>query len=130
MAEIKNILVVDDFETVRVYLKDVLKGLGFDNIYESRSAEEARELISSQDDSGNPIDVVFADWGLPGESGLDLLKSVRATDAHKETPFIMVTSQREKENVAEAMKEGCTHYVKKPFSDQDIEETIRLIQSK
>lgn len=124
MAPKQNILIVDDFETARIFLKETLENLGFDAIYEAKQVSDAVKVLETQKSQGAPITLIFADWCLPGETGLDLLKHIRDNEGSENVKYIMVTSQREKENVAAAMKAGCDLYIKKPFTESNIKESL------
>jgi two-component system chemotaxis response regulator CheY len=53
---------------------------------------------------------------MPGPSGLDFLKQVRATDKFQELPFILITTESEKQAVIQAALSGVSAYVVKPFN--------------
>ena len=60
-----------------------------------------------------PVDLVICDLHLPGASGLDLLKKVRAE--HSETKFVIVTAYGSVNTAIEAMKSGAYDYLTKPL---------------
>jgi len=60
-------------------------------------------------------------------SGLELLQNVRSDAGLKDTPFIMVTAEAQKENILEAVKAGVTNYVVKPFTAETIGEKLRKV---
>jgi two-component system chemotaxis response regulator CheY len=62
---------------------------------------------------------------MPGMSGIELLKKVRATPKLKAVPFIMVTAERMDSNIVEAVQAGVTGYIKKPFGATELEKKIR-----
>ncbi|MBU0553255.1 response regulator [Myxococcota bacterium] len=120
-----KILVVDDFSTMRRIVKATLKQLGYERIVEAEGGEEAQKII--KDDQ---IDLIICDWNMPGMSGLDLLKWVRATDSFKDVPFLMVTAEAKRQNILSAIQAGVTNYVVKPFSKQVLAEKIQAIAEK
>ena len=117
-----RILVVDDFQTMRRIVRGVLKELGFTNVVEADNGMKAVEVLKSE-----KIDFIVSDWNMPEMSGIDLLKTVRSTDAWKDLPFLMVTAEGKSEQVLEAVKNRVNNYVIKPFTPATLEEKIRKI---
>lgn len=120
-----KVLVVDDFPTMRRIVKNLLKQLGFENIDE---AEDGNMALSKMK-SGN-YGLVVSDWNMPNMEGIELLRSVRADDTLKETPFLMVTAEAEKEKVIEAIKAGVDNYIVKPFTAEILKEKLEKIADK
>lgn len=71
------------------------------------------------------VGLILSDWNMPRVSGLDLLKKVRASSGHSSTPFIMVTAERMEQNVVQAVQEGVSGYIKKPFGAKELDKKIR-----
>jgi len=123
MADVKmNILVVDDFATMRRIVKNILKQLGYENIHEADDGTSALEVLKRE-----KIDFIISDWNMPQMSGIELLKTVRATEAWKDLPFLMVTAEGQKENVIEAVKNKVNNYIVKPFTPETLMEKISKI---
>ena len=117
-----RILVVDDFATMRRIIKNVLKQIGFKNVDEAEDGRPALAKLNS-----NEYDLVISDWNMPNMDGLTLLKSVRGDDRLKDTPFIMVTAESQKENVIEAIKARVSEYVVKPFTSEYLTDKINRV---
>ncbi len=117
-----KILVVDDFQTMRRIVKGVLKELGFTNIVEADNGVRALEVLK-----GEKIDFIVSDWNMPEMSGIELLKTVRASEGWKDLPFLMVTADGKSEQVLEAVKNRVNNYVIKPFTPATLEEKIKKI---
>jgi two-component system chemotaxis response regulator CheY len=123
MADLKmNILVVDDFSTMRRIIKNVLKQLGYVNIMEADDGTTALEMMKKE-----KIDFVISDWNMPQMSGLELLKVVRTTEEWKDLPFLMITAEGQKEHVVEAVKHHVSNYIIKPFTPETLMEKINKI---
>lgn len=108
-ARIK-VLIVDDLSTVRKVMRKLLTEIGFTCFEEATDGQQALEKIRA-----GSFDIVFSDWNMPKLQGLELLKILRADEAYKFLPFIMVTANRSREHVAEAVKCGANDYMCKPF---------------
>ena len=120
-----KILVVDDFPTMRRIVKTLLKQNGFSNFTEAEDGVQAMKLLESHGD----FEFIVSDWNMPNMTGLELLKTVRATPKLKHLPFLMVTAEAEKENIIEAVKSGVSNYVVKPFTGQTLEEKLDKIEA-
>ena len=117
-----NVLVVDDFATMRGIVKGVLKQIGFTNVIEAENGYLALKELKKED-----VGLIVSDWNMPNMSGLDLLKTVRGDEKLKNIPFIMVTADGHKENVVEAVKSGVSNYLVKPFTSETFGEKLEKI---
>jgi two-component system chemotaxis response regulator CheY len=117
-----NILVVDDVNTMRTQIRDLLKAFGFKNITTVANGEEAKaELIVKT------YHLVLADWHMEPTNGIELLKFVRAHPALKGMAFLMVTAESTKERVVEAIKTGVDDYLVKPLTRAQIETKVYTV---
>lgn len=117
-----RILVVDDFQTMRRIIINLLRQLGFTNVVEAQDGQLALEKV--KDDS---IDLVISDWNMPNMTGLDFLKALRASEEYKDLPFIMVTAEGKKENVIAAVQSGVNNYIVKPFNAATLKEKLSKV---
>ncbi len=120
-----KIIVIDDFSTMRRIVKATLKQVGYQRIVEAEGGEQAQKII--QEDQ---IDLIICDWNMPGMSGLELLKWVRATEGFKDIPFLMVTAEAKRQNILQAIQAGVSNYVVKPFTKQVLAQKIQAIAEK
>jgi len=117
-----KILVVDDFATMRKIIKNILGQLGFKNIIEADDGTTAWEILQKES-----VDLIISDWNMPKMSGLELLKKVRGDDKLKDTPFLMVTAEAQKEYIIEAAKYRVSQYIVKPFTPETLKEKLEKI---
>jgi len=117
-----NVLIVDDFATMRKIVKNVLKQIGFKNIIEADDGRTALEVLKKE-----KIHFIVSDWNMPEVTGIELLKTVRNMEEHKTTPFLMVTAEGQKEQVLEAIKHKVNNYIVKPFTPETLKEKIDKI---
>ena len=103
------LLVVDDCAENRDLLSRRLKRQG----YQVAVAEHGREALEMIEQAH--FDLVLLDQMMPGISGLDLLRLVRATRTPVDLPVIMVTAVDDSETVVEALNRGANDYVTKPL---------------
>ena len=117
-----KILLVDDSSTMRRIQKNTLTKIGYSDIDEAEDGEEAFKKVSQNDYS-----IVLMDWNMPIMDGLTCLKKIKGTDATKNVPVIMVTSESEKTRIIEAIQSGAANYVVKPFEPATLKEKILAV---
>jgi len=117
-----NILVVDDFSTMRRIIKNLLHDLGYAKVTEADDGNTALPLLKA----GN-FDFLITDWNMPGMPGLELLKQVRADARLAKLPVLMLTAEAKREQIVEAAQAGVSGYVIKPFTAQTLKEKIDKI---
>ncbi len=124
MAADKNIkiLVVDDFSTMRRIIKNLLRELGYNNVVEADDGNTALPILQK-----GGIDFLITDWNMPGMTGLELLKHVRADANLKDLPTLMVTAEAKREQIMEAAQAGVNGYIVKPFTAATLREKIDKI---
>lgn len=101
--------VVDDDESVRESLPDLLNEFGF----ASRSYSSAEEFLASRDVSQTRC--LILDIGMPGMSGPDLHRHMKKT--RHDLPVIFITAQRDESVRAQMIEQGAVACLFKPFSD-------------
>jgi two-component system chemotaxis response regulator CheY len=117
-----NILIVDDFATMRRIVRNILKQLGYNNIFEADDGSSAVEILKKE-----KIQFIISDWNMPQMPGIELLKTVRSTEEWKSLPFLMVTAEGQKGNILEAVKYKVSNYIVKPFTPEVLMEKINKI---
>jgi len=117
-----KILIVDDFSTMRRIIKNLLRDLGYTNTAEADDGQTALPMLQN----GN-FDFLVTDWNMPGMSGIDLLKAVRADDRLKDLPVLMVTAEAKRDQIIAAAQAGINGYIVKPFTAAVLKEKIEKI---
>jgi CheY-like chemotaxis protein len=116
-----SVLVVDDAPFIRDLVKKALRshfpGIRTEDAVNGRKAQQ---MLSRE-----RFDLILCDWEMPEMSGLELLSWCRAQDSLKTTPFIMVTSRGDKENVVQAIQAGVSDFIGKPFSNEQLTSKVR-----
>lgn len=117
-----NILIVDDFSTMRRIIKNLLNDLGFVNTAEADDGQTALPMLKT-----GKYDFLVTDWNMPGMDGLTLLKTVRADENLGSIPVLMVTAEAKREQIVIAAEAGVNGYVVKPFTAITLKEKIDKI---
>ncbi len=110
------ILVVDDEAVIREGLQRTLDGERF-AVETCRSGHAAIELLQDKE-----YDLIITDLKMPGMNGIEVLKAVKGLQP--DVPVIMITGYATVDTAVEAMKNGATDYISKPFTPEQIMEKI------
>ncbi len=108
-----QIIIVDDVQSMRIQVKEILKSCGFEKIRSAANGLEALKMMNE-----TPADLLLCDWHMAPMSGLELLREVRGKEPIRKTAFIMLTAEGTKERVLEALQSGLDDYVMKPFTPE------------
>ena len=108
--------VVDDDESVRESLPDLLREFGF----AARAFSSAQQFLSS--DYLDETRCLILDVAMPGMSGLDLQQELKRLG--KEIPIIFITGQKDEEARKQAFRQGAVKFLYKPFSDGDLLDAV------
>jgi two-component system chemotaxis response regulator CheY len=117
-----NILVVDDYASMRKLVKTQLRHMGFDNVSEATNGQDALDILHEGD-----TDLVISDWNMPKMDGYELLKAIRDDDTLQETSFIMVTAEASPENISMVMQLKVDQLILKPFTLAVLEQKINQV---
>jgi two-component system chemotaxis response regulator CheY len=123
-AEIK-FLIVDDFATMRRIVRNLLKEIGHQNADEAEDGQDALKKLRA-----SAFDFVVSDVNMPNMNGFELLRQIRADDALKSLPVLMVTAEAKKEDIITAAQAGASGYIVKPFTKATLEEKLAKILKK
>ncbi|OFZ10821.1 MAG: hypothetical protein A2Z20_01330 [Bdellovibrionales bacterium RBG_16_40_8] len=111
-----QILVVEDSINIRQMICDYLRRMGFLKIETAADATDAYTKLVLLSKGASPVTLILSDLNMPGPSGIDFLKQVRETEQFKNIPFILITTENEKQSVIQAAMSGVSGYIVKPFN--------------
>lgn len=106
-----HLLVVDDDTRIRTLLREYLTDNGF-RVTVASNAADSRRLLRSLD-----FDLLVLDVMMPGETGLDLTKSLRD---EKDVPILMLTALSETDSKIAGLEAGADDYLAKPFDPREL----------
>lgn len=114
----KRILLVDDDPRIRTLVRTTFSASDYEFL-------EAEDGISALDLAVQERpDLFIFDWRLPGLSGIELVRAVRAIEELSATPIIMLTARGSEEDIEAARREGAHYYLTKPFSPLELLDAI------
>jgi len=106
-----HLLIVDDDERIRDLLRKFLMRHGF-LVSVARDAAHARRVLAGLD-----FDLIVLDVMMPGESGVDLTRTLRES---RDTPILLLTAKGEAEDRIEGFEAGADDYLPKPFEPREL----------
>jgi len=123
-----KILAVDDSPTTLRFLHAILNKLGYEDITEALSPIIGLEMVKN-----SSFDLILLDWNMPDMDGIEMLRVLKADKQTCTIPVLMVSSEKETENVVTAIDAGAEGYIVKPVNPellrvrlQDIEQARTL----
>ena len=116
-----HLLVVDDDARLRELLRRYLSDNGF-RVTLAADAAEARASLASF-----AFDLIVLDVMMPGESGLELTRSLRGETQRKRVPILLLTAMGEPEDRVNGLEQGADDYLAKPFEPRELVLRIRNI---
>ena len=116
-----TILVVDDSEDIALISARMLTQRGF-AVITACSGPEALAIVARQRPSCMLLDVM-----MPGMSGLDVLKALKADVTTASVPVIMVTAKTTDDDVLHGYQEGADYYITKPFTADELLYGVNLV---
>jgi DNA-binding NtrC family response regulator len=118
-----TILVVDDEKNIRRTLQMVLEGEGY-AVLEAETAEAALAILAAP---ARPVDLAIFDVKLPGISGLEALEKIRADDALKAIPVVVISGHATVHDAVAAIKLGAADFFEKPLARERVLVSVRNV---
>jgi two-component system phosphate regulon response regulator PhoB len=116
-----SILIIEDEEPIRILLAYNLEAEGY-RVRQTAQGEDAVHMIAEE----RP-DLIILDWMLPGISGIEVCRLLRARPETRAIPVIMLTARGEEAERVRGLATGADDYVVKPFSVAELMARIRTI---
>lgn len=113
-----RVLVADDNADMRDYLRRLL-GVH----WQVETVADGRELVAAA--IAHPPDVILADIMMPGLDGFEVVRALRARDATRQTPIILLSARAGEEARVEGLDAGAHDYMVKPFSPRELVARVR-----
>jgi two-component system chemotaxis response regulator CheY len=116
-----DVLIVDDSAAIRKILQRVLiqAEVPIGVVHEANDGNEALAKLKDA-----KVGLILSDINMPNMDGIEFLGKVKADDATKNVPIVMVTTEGSQAKVMQALELGAAGYVKKPFTAEQIKEKL------
>lgn len=116
-----KILIIEDEAAIRQLLRFSLEPAGF-SVTEAENTDLAFQAVKK-----NKPDLILVDWMLPGLSGVEFIKQLKAKESTRHIPVILLTARAEENNKLQGFDAGADDYVTKPFSPAELIARIKTI---
>ncbi len=117
----KRVLLIEDEPNIIEAISFILSRDGW-TVHTHANGETANDRVRA-----TPPDVVILDVMLPGKSGFDILRDLRADAATVQLPVLMLTARGQTRDRDEAMRLGANRFMTKPFSNAEVLEAVRAL---
>jgi two-component system, chemotaxis family, chemotaxis protein CheY len=114
-----SIIVVDDVNTMRVQIKELLRSFGFRKVVLASNGEDVKKLLDT-----DRFHLILLDWHMEPTNGLELLKYIRSHPDYNGIAIIMVTAECTKPMVLEALQAGVDDYLLKPLTALQVQNKV------
>lgn len=121
-ADELNLLLVDDMQTSRRFMRHILERLGIEKIEEAANGREARELIDA-----NFYDLIISDYYMPEMDGQALVDYIRNQSNQPGVPVLMVSSRTDESRIAALQQTGVSAVFDKPFDVETLRNMIEKV---
>ena len=119
----KTCLVVDDSKVIRKVARHILEALHF-NVEEAGDGREALDRCTI----GSALpDVILLDWNMPVMSGMEFLRSLRASGLPDRPKVVFCTTENDLAHIRAAIDAGADEYMMKPFDRETLESKLQLV---
>lgn len=115
-------LIIDDSRAMRMLLRRIVKGLGFE-VLEAGNGQEGLDVIAS----GELPDVALIDWNMPVMNGLEFVSAMRANSETRSVTLMMVTTESERTQIVRALAAGAHEYLIKPFTEDALVSKLEML---
>jgi DNA-binding response OmpR family regulator len=127
-----KILLVDDSPDARLLLHKILREAGYRDTHSASSARDAFKYLDLEHAGAGAkeVDLIVMDVRMPETDGIEACRRIKAVEAMRDIPIIMVTARSQQEVLWAAFEAGATDYIKKPFEEVEllarVKATLRL----
>jgi two-component system chemotaxis response regulator CheY len=121
-----RVLIADDSALMRKVLRGILEGMEIqpEDILETENGAGTTALLAI---SRQPVDLVIADWDLPGLEGAALLQALAATPASQGAEILACIHPQQRRLVSEALKQHKFGFIERPFTDSTLQGRIQAL---
>jgi two-component system chemotaxis response regulator CheY len=118
----KNILIVDDSESIREVVGLALRSEGY-NVIVGVDGQHGLELLLENKN----VNLIISDLNMPRMDGISFLKEVRKLDTFKYLPILILTTESQESKKIEAKNSGATGWIIKPFVKEKLLAVVKKV---
>ncbi len=115
-----KILIIDDSRAMRAYVRASLEVEGELSVIEAANGLEALRILPR-----DAFDLVITDINMPDINGLEVVAFMRRSEAHRDTPLLIITTEAAPRDRERALSLGADAYLSKPFDAPSLRAAVR-----
>lgn len=123
----KRVIIVDDSRAVVATAELALEEMISSGTIEFKSYLNPMELLGALQSGTENFDLLISDVNMPQLNGLDLARSIKSDDRYKNKPIIILTTESSNELKMVGKEIGVTGWMVKPFSDEKLVKSLKMI---
>ncbi len=123
----KRVIIVDDSRAVIATAELALDEMISSGLIEFKSYLNPLELLEALQNGAENFDLLISDVNMPQMNGLDLSRAIKADDRYKTKPIIILTTESSNEMKMAGKEIGVTGWMVKPFSDEKMVKSLKMV---
>ena len=123
----KKVIIVDDSRAVVATAELALDEMINSGVIEFKSYLNPMELLEALQNGNEDFDLLISDVNMPQLNGLDLARSIKSDERYKNKPIIILTTESSNEMKMSGKEIGVTGWMVKPFSDEKLVKSLKMI---
>lgn len=123
----KRVIIVDDSRGIVAAAELAVDDMIMDGTIDFKSYTNPAELLELLKSGAENFDLLISDVNMPQLNGLDLARAIKADDRYKTKPIIILTTESSDEMKMTGKQIGVTGWMVKPFSNEKIVKSIKMI---
>lgn len=123
----KRVIIVDDSRAIIATAELALEEMIASGVIEFKSYLNPMELLEALQNGSENFDLLITDVNMPQLNGLELAKAIKADERHKTKPILVLTTESSNEMKMAGKEIGVTGWMVKPFSDDKLVKSIKMV---
>jgi two-component system chemotaxis response regulator CheY len=123
----KRVIIVDDSRAVIATAELALEEMINSGVIEFKSYLNPMELLGALQSGAENFDLLISDVNMPQLNGLDLARAIKGDDRYKTKPIIVLTTESSNEMKMAGKEIGVTGWMVKPFSDDKLVKSLKMV---
>ncbi len=118
----KLVLIVDDSSMTRSIIRTAVEDIGDLETVEVASGFEALRILPS-----TGFDLIITDINMPDINGLELINFIKKDPRFDSIPLVIISTEKSEEDKQRGLRIGADSYLTKPFTAEEVQDTIRAL---
>lgn len=123
----KRVIIVDDSRAVIATAELALEGMIDSGVIEFKSYLNPAELLAALLNGSENFDLLISDVNMPQMNGLDLSRAIKADARYATKPILILTTESSEEMKMAGKQIGVTGWMVKPFTDEKLQKSLKMV---